>query len=237
MKYYAIIVAGGSGSRMGSEIPKQFLQVAGKPVLMHTIEAFYYSDFRPGILLVLPSGHHDYWSRLCMQAGFTVPVTLVAGGEQRFHSVKNALETITEESVIAIHDAVRPVISNKIISNTFRIAEEGGNAIVAIPSKDSIRQVNADGHSVALDRKNIFLVQTPQTFRSGILKAAYTQAFSPEFTDDASVVEKSGIAINLVEGDPDNLKITFPGDLLIAEWLLAKKNPAQAPDSIISIPG
>ena len=219
MKYYAIIVAGGSGSRMKSDIPKQFLLLQGKPVLMHTIETFYYSDLKPEIILVLNSEYQSLWSEFIAKFDFNIPVTLVNNGEQRFHSVRNALQVILEDSVIAVHDAVRPIVSNELITRSFRLAEQTGAVIPAVTSKDSVRKKESN-HTRALNREDILLVQTPQVFQSGLLKQAYLQDYTPEFTDDASVVEKRGIEIAVTEGDYKNIKITFAEDMQIAEFYL-----------------
>lgn len=216
MKYYAIIVGGGSGSRMQSDLPKQFMLLNGKPVLMHTLEAFYHSELKPEIILVLNIDFHTFWEDLCIKYNFTIPHKLVKGGLQRFHSVKNGINSIKNKGIIAIHDAVRPLISNELITKSFLKAEELGNAIVAIKSKDSIRQLNGKT-SKALNRDEIYLVQTPQTFSSEILNKAYNQDFRNEFTDDASVVERLGISINIIEGENKNIKITFPEDIQLAE--------------------
>jgi 2-C-methyl-D-erythritol 4-phosphate cytidylyltransferase len=221
---YAIIVAGGSGSRMASVVPKQFLPVNGLPVLMHTMLAFYHSDTKPQLILVLPSSYHDYWAQLCSTHNFAIPHQLVSGGETRFHSVKNGLDLIAdiEHTVIAVQDAVRPLTSSKIIDSAYQHAAAHGNAVVAVKSRDSIRQLKSDT-STALTRDEIYLVQTPQTFQSAQLKKAYQQAYDSKFTDDASVVEATGIKIDLVEGDYQNIKITFPEDIAIAELLLKSR--------------
>ncbi|WP_395626540.1 2-C-methyl-D-erythritol 4-phosphate cytidylyltransferase [Daejeonella sp.] len=219
MKYYAIIVGGGSGSRMQSETPKQFMLLNGKPILMHTIEAFYYSDLKPEIILVLNIDYHIFWENLCIKYKFSVPHTLVKGGLQRFNSVKNGINLIKGKAIIAIHDAVRPLPSNKLITRSFIAAEATGNAIAALKSKDSVRQQNGN-LSKSLNRDQIYLVQTPQTFKSEILSKAYKQDYRNEFTDDASVVERMGISINIIEGESQNIKITFPEDILLAEFLL-----------------
>ena len=223
LKYYAIIVGAGSGSRMQSDVPKQFMLLNGKPILMHTIEAFYYSDFKPEIILVLNVDFHTYWEQLCKNYNFSIPHTLIKGGLQRFHSVKNGIEALREESVIAIHDAVRPIVSNELICRSFIEAEQTGNAVVAIKSKDSVRQQKGNS-SLALNRDEIYLIQTPQTFQFELLNQAYKQEYSIEFTDDASVVERTGISLNLIEGESKNLKITFPEDLSLAEFYLSQKN-------------
>ncbi len=218
--FYAIIVAGGAGTRMASVVPKQFLSINGLPVLMHTVLAFYNSESKPNIILVLPANYHDYWKQLCQTHNFTIHHQLVSGGETRFHSVKNGLDLIDDEhAVIAVQDAVRPLTSGKIIDNAYQQADQNGNAIVAVKSRDSIRQLKG-GTSTALTRDEIYLVQTPQTFQSAQLKKAYLQPFDNKFTDDASVVEAMGVKIDLIEGDYRNIKITFPEDIAIAELLL-----------------
>jgi 2-C-methyl-D-erythritol 4-phosphate cytidylyltransferase len=218
---YAIIVAGGSGSRMQSVVPKQFLSINGLPVLMHTMLAFYNCASTPGLILVLPAAYHDYWFQLCETHNFAVPYQLVSGGDTRFHSVKNGLDLITdhENCIIAVQDAVRPLTSGKIIDAAYQLAATDGNAVVAVKSRDSVRQLRGNS-SIALARDEIYLVQTPQTFQSAQLKKAYQQAYNSSFTDDASVVEATGVNINLIDGSYQNIKITFPEDIAIAELLL-----------------
>ncbi|TXI15572.1 MAG: 2-C-methyl-D-erythritol 4-phosphate cytidylyltransferase [Pedobacter sp.] len=220
-KYIAIIVGGGSGTRMGSELPKQFMLLNQKPVLMHTIAAFHQSELSPKIIITLPNDFHSYWEELCQTHQFTIPHSIAIGGNQRFDSVKNSLALVQGPAIIAIHDAVRPLVNNQTITNSFLQAEQHGSAIAAIPSTDSVRQISGDT-STALCRENIYLVQTPQTFRSDILEKAYQQAYHPEFTDDAAVVEKSGFPIKLIVGQRNNIKITFPEDLLLAEFFLSQ---------------
>jgi 2-C-methyl-D-erythritol 4-phosphate cytidylyltransferase len=224
-KTYAIIVAGGSGSRMLSSVPKQFLLLGGKPVLMHTIEAFNNCETGPQIIVVLPADFHAYWEQLCREHNFDIPHQLVNGGETRFHSVKNGLDMITDnkDTLIAVHDAVRPLTSKQIIDESYKHALKYGNAITAVKSRDSVRQLKNDS-SVSLQRDEIYLVQTPQTFQSSQLKKAYQQPYRTDFTDDASVVEQTGVAIHLVEGSYQNIKITFPEDVAIAEMLLGKSS-------------
>ena len=188
---------------------------------MHTIESFYYSDFKPEIILVLNVDFITYWEQLCEKYNFLIPHTLIKGGLQRFHSVKNGIKAIKEDSVIAIHDAVRPLASNELICRSFKEAEQLGNAIVAIKSKDSVRQQKGNS-SLSLNRDEIYLIQTPQTFQFELLNTAYKQEYSNEFTDDASVVERTGITLNLIEGESKNLKITFPEDLSLAEFYLSQ---------------
>ena len=219
MKYYAIIVGGGSGSRMLSDTPKQFMLLNGKPILMHSIEAFYYSDLNPEIIIVLNIDFHDYWENLCLKYNFSIPHKLVKGGLQRFDSVKNGIKAVKGKAIIAIHDAVRPLPSNQLITRSFLVAQQSGTAISAIKSKDSVRQ-STENSSKALNREEIYLIQTPQTFQSEILNKAYLQEYRNEFTDDASVVERTGIAINVIEGESKNIKITFPEDILLAEFYL-----------------
>ena len=208
---------------MKSDLPKQFLLLNDKPVLFYTIEAFYNSDLKPEIILVLNSEYHKYWSDLCTQHNFQIPHKIANNGEQRFHSVKNALNLIEDnKSIIAVHDAVRPIISNELITLSFDLAKQHDAVIPVVTSKDSVR-IKQEGHTVAVNREDILLVQTPQTFKSGLLKKAYLQPFNPTFTDDASVVEKAGKSIFITEGDYKNIKITYPEDLLIAELYLKKR--------------
>ncbi len=221
LKSFAIIVAGGSGARMQSAIPKQFLLLKGKPVLMHTIEAFYHSAIQPQIILVLHPDFHPAWEHLCREHNFKVPHQLVNGGSTRFHSVKNGLDIIPDDTdaVIAVHDAVRPLTSDRIINESYKYAAEYGNAITAVKSRDSVRQLK-NNISRSLLREEVYLVQTPQTFQSSQIKKAYLQRYNAKFTDDASVVEETGITIHLIEGSYQNIKITFPEDIAIAECLL-----------------
>lgn len=220
---YAIIVAGGSGTRMGSVTPKQFLSVNGLPILMHSINAFYNCASKPQIILALHADFHHYWKQLCNIHNFNIPHTLVKGGETRFHSVKTAFDTISDiDSLIAVHDAVRPLISSRLIDATYLQAAHKGNAIIAVKSRDSIRQVKGEKSS-SLKRDEIYLVQTPQTFLYRQLKTAYLQDYNDSFTDDASVVEAAGFNIHLIEGDHQNIKITFPEDIAIAELVLKNR--------------
>ena len=219
MKRYAILVGGGSGSRMQQDIPKQFLLLDGKPVLMHTLEAFYHSEPRPEIVVVLNVDFHEYWEKLCKTHQFSIPHTLVKAGKERFFSVKNGLKLVKGKALVAIHDAVRPIIKKDKIEHAFSYAEVHGNAVLAIPSKDSVR-LSDTKENKAVARELVYLIQTPQIFTSTMLKKAYLQEFRTSFTDDASVVEHAGVAIHLVEGDPKNIKITYPEDLALAEVFL-----------------
>lgn len=223
MKKYVIIVAGGKGLRMGGEVPKQFLPIGGKPVLMRTVEAFYQTDAETGIVLVLPQEQQSYWKNLCCQYDFRIPYILADGGCTRFHSVRNGLQAIPDEdsdTLIAVHDGVRPFVSPRVIQECFEAATRWGAVVPVLDMVDSVRQLSEDGGSMAVDRSCLKLVQTPQTFRADILKNAYRQEFTERFTDDASVVEASGVSVALVSGNRENIKITTPFDLKIAEALL-----------------
>lgn len=219
-KKYALIVAGGSGKRMESETPKQFLGLSGKPVLMRTIEAFNtISEIE--IIVVIPSSDFENWKNLCGQFSFTVKHILVEGGETRFHSVRNGLKKVDADSLVAIHDGVRPLITKEIIEHSFDIAEQKGNAVVAVKLKDSIREMTLTGSSKNVNRNNYYLIQTPQTFKSFTIKDAYQKATHYNFTDDASVAEEIlGEKINLIIGSYQNIKITTPEDLVFAEVLI-----------------
>jgi 2-C-methyl-D-erythritol 4-phosphate cytidylyltransferase len=216
MKKFVIIVAGGSGSRMGSDVPKQFLELNGKPVLMHTISVFYEYDWASELILVLPSAQQGYWSDLCLKYNFNLPHRIVSGGETRFHSVRNGLDIINEEGIVYIHDGVRPLVSHQTIERCSIMAQENGNAIPVLPVNESLRLKEND-RTVSVDRALYFSVQTPQTFRSEQIKEAFKQEYDPAFTDDASVAEKAGFAVHVVEGNPENIKITTPTDFIIAD--------------------
>ena len=214
----ALIVAGGSGTRMQTSTPKQFLEVAGKPILQHTISAFrkYSSDIR--IIVVLPKPFIAYWEGLDINME---QVELVAGGDTRFHSVKNGLQLVHKEDVIAIHDGVRPVISTSLIQACFTEAATHGSAIPVLKPKDSLRKRTSTG-SKAVDRSEYLVIQTPQTFQGETIIPAYNLPFQDSFTDDASVVEHAGFPVHLIEGEYNNIKITTSEDLLLAEALLAQ---------------
>ena len=212
MQKVALIVAGGKGERMNTDIPKQFLLLNGTPILIHTLKQF--SHFEE-IVLVLPYSQFEYWRELCSTYNFTQKHVLVAGGTSRFYSVKNGLEKIDENSVIAIHDGVRPLISTKLIDSLITKTKNGVGIIPIVPLKDSIRKVEGE-NSTHLDRSNLYKVQTPQCFLSTDIKEAYTQEFSDTFTDDASVFEANGGKINTLLGEEKNLKITTREDLTIA---------------------
>lgn len=218
-KEYAVIVAGGSGSRMNSEIPKQFLPVLGLPVLMHTIKAFYEYSNTLNIIVVLPSTEVNLWKRLCSKHHFSIPVILAKGGQTRFQSVRNGLNKIESDGVVAIHDGVRPLVNKEIIAASYQIASLHGSAIAAVRLKESIRVTDKD-ETKTVDRSKYRIIQTPQTFQVKIIKQAYSNPELPGFTDDASVVEKAGYKISLFEGSYRNIKITTKEDLIIAEALL-----------------
>jgi 2-C-methyl-D-erythritol 4-phosphate cytidylyltransferase len=223
MKYYAILVAGGSGNRMQSVIAKQFLLLDGKPVLMHTLEAFHKCVLNPEILLVLNIHQHAYWEELCNTYNCSIPHQVIKGGEQRFHSVKNGLKAIKGKGIVAVHDAVRPLVSPELIEKSFQVAEENGNCVVGITPTDSIRRVVGSKKSESLNRNEVALIQTPQTFNLDVLRKSYEKPFRNEFTDDASVAEYSGFDINMIEGERENIKITYPEDLEIASIFLRKR--------------
>jgi 2-C-methyl-D-erythritol 4-phosphate cytidylyltransferase len=216
---YAIIVAGGSGTRMKAAVPKQFLLLNGLPVLMHTLQAFSNCKPQPNLILVLPHDYHTYWKSLCDNYQFGLPYQLVNGGNTRYQSVKNALELVPVHALVAVHDAVRPLIGVDTIEEAYKQADEKGAVVVAVKSRDSVRQVK-NNKSQSLLRDEIYLVQTPQTFKASLLKDAYNQPYHEGFTDDASVAEQAGHAIHIVEGSHQNFKITFPEDIAIAEMLL-----------------
>ena len=223
MKTLAIIVAGGSGTRFGAQLPKQFLELKGRPILMRTIEAFgHCGDCSFDIVVTLPADQMYLWQQLCHKYGFDLPHRVVPGGETRWHSVKNALDSIldiNDVDIIAVHDGVRPLITAELIGRTIETARCDGAAIPVVTLNDSVRQVKGE-ISHALDRSTLRAVQTPQAFDARLLHDAYSLPYQPTFTDDASVVECAGHMVTLVEGDPHNLKITRPMDLALAEYLL-----------------
>lgn len=226
MKQYAIIVAGGSGSRMGSAVPKQFLPLAGKPVLVHTLERFLAYSPSVQVILCLPADQLPAWREIRVQypslEAFEYPILETPGGASRFQSVRNGLAQIADEGLVAVHDGVRPLVPVGVIDAGFRLAAASGTAVVAVPAKDSVRLIVSETENKALDRTALRLVQTPQTFRVSLLKEAFRQEESPLFTDDASVAEAAGFPVFLVDGSYENIKITTPEDLLLAEALLRK---------------
>ena len=219
MKKYVLIVAGGKGLRMGNGIPKQFLLLAGQPVLMHTIKAFYKYDTTINIILILPKEQQDYWSQLCVTYAFDIPHQVTSGGETRFHSVKNGLLLVGDEGYVAVHDGVRPFVSKQVIADCFLAAEKCKAVIPVTDVVETIRETFGKT-SQTVDRNKYKLVQTPQVFEVSILKKAYQQNYTEHFTDDASVVESLEEVIHLVTGNKENIKITTPFDLLIGEAIL-----------------
>ncbi|MBC35338.1 MAG: 2-C-methyl-D-erythritol 4-phosphate cytidylyltransferase [Bacteroidetes bacterium] len=219
-KRSALIVAGGVGNRMQSPIPKQFLELNKKPILFHTLEKFYQFDEKIQLVLVLPDHQMNYWEKLCKEYKFKVKHTLVAGGETRFDSVSNGLKHIPDDHFVAIHDGVRPMVSMQVVNRCFRVASKSGSAIPVITLNESLRQVDDESSNI-IDRDQIRIVQTPQTFKADLIKSAYKLENRPEFTDDASVYEANGGHVKLVSGNRENIKITQPLDLKIAEALIS----------------
>jgi len=218
-----IIVAGGKGERMKSIIPKQFIEIQAKPLLMHTIQAFLRYDVTIQLIVVLPSDQIEFWKALCKKHAFDFPHQIVSGGQNRFYSVKKGLELVSHSAMVAVHDGVRPLVSVETISRCFDEAEINDTAIPVVDLVDSIRQLTVEG-SQSVDRTAFKLVQTPQVFEAGLLMRAYEQEYSSLFTDDASVVEAMGAQISLVEGNRENIKITTAFDLKMAEILLENSN-------------
>ena len=219
MEKYVLIVAGGKGLRMKSELPKQFIEINNKPVLMHTFDAFSNIGNINNFILVLATEYIEYWQELCEKHRFQTEHTIIEGGPKRYHSVKRGLSLIPANSLVAIHDAARPFVSKSIIDNGFDVAARKGNAIPAIAINESIRKISGS-FSKSVDRERFKIVQTPQFFQSDLIKKAYEQTFNEKFTDDANILESSGKQIYLIEGDTKNIKITHPEDLVDAESLL-----------------
>jgi 2-C-methyl-D-erythritol 4-phosphate cytidylyltransferase len=217
-----IIVAGGSGKRMGATVPKQFLLLKGRPLLCWTIEAFQHFDPAMPIVLVLPVDQIPVWGALCINFHFDVPHQVVAGGEERFHSVRNGLACVTHDGLVAVHDGVRPLLSTDLIARCFAAAEEHGAAIPVIPISSSVRELTTEG-SEAIDRSRLRAVQTPQCFRAPLLRRAFELPYDPAFTDEATLVERLGVEVHLVEGEERNIKLTTPFDLKVAEAMLGAK--------------
>jgi len=214
-----IIVAGGTGTRMNSEIPKQFLSVAGIPVIIHTINTFLKYDNGIDLVIALPENYFSYWKELCEKFSFSINHRLSKGGETRFHSVKSALSFVSDDRIVAIHDAVRPFVNIETIEKGFRNALTFGNAIPVVPLTESARWIEGRTNR-PVDREHIRIVQTPQVFDAGLIKRAYYRVSGNNFTDDASVLEAMGEALYLYDGNPENIKITRPFELSIAEALL-----------------
>lgn len=223
MERFAILVAGGQGLRMGGDVPKQFLPLGGRPVLMHTIDRFreVFPDMH--IIVVLPQGQHDYWYDLCRRHHLEGGFLTAPGGDTRFHSVLNGLNAIpadVSEGLVGVHDGVRPFVSRDTLLRCYEEAARSGTAVPVTPVVETLRHVSPDGESVTVPRGDYRLVQTPQVFSLALLRQAYRQPYAPQFTDDASVVEALGERITLVEGNRENIKLTTPADLLLTKGIM-----------------
>lgn len=219
MQRSTIIVAGGSGKRMGAAVPKQFLLLKGRPLLMWTIEAFHRFDAAMQLIVVLPQDHHATWNELCTEHQFSIPHTLVRGGAERFHSTLEGLKALAHEGLVAVHDGVRPLVSTELIARCFAAADEHGAAIPVVPISSSVREVMQQG-SKATDRSRLRAVQTPQCFRVELLRRAFELPYDPAFTDEATLVERLGVEVQLVEGEEHNIKVTTPFDMRVAEVVM-----------------
>jgi 2-C-methyl-D-erythritol 4-phosphate cytidylyltransferase len=219
----ALIVAGGSGSRINAGVPKQFLLLNGYPVLMHTLDVFFRYDQQMRIILVLPEKQIDTWKKLCGEYHFMIRHEIRSGGETRFHSVKKNLSELPDHCLVAVHDGVRPLVSVVTIDRCFQSALVFGNAVPCVDIPETLREIGEQGNR-QVDRAKFRLIQTPQVFHAGILKKAYLQEYQQQFTDDAGVVESLGHSIHLVAGNPENIKITFPKDLAVASAFLKGQN-------------
>jgi len=217
MNRYAVIVAAGSGMRMGAPIPKQFLEVGGRPILMHTLNRFVAFDASIRLVVVLHPDYIEFWRSLCEKHDYSVPHSIVSGGSERFFSVQKAIQSLvdTEEAIVGIHDAVRPMVSVATLERCYATAQETGSAVPCVSVNDSMRIVDADGNR-SINRSSLRIIQTPQCFRLNLLRRAFTQEYNTAFTDDASVVEALGESIELVEGNRENIKVTTPEDM---HWL------------------
>lgn len=221
-KKYIIVVAGGRGTRMGGDVPKQFLPIAGSTVLMHTLERMAAAEPEATLILALPHDQQAEWARLCKQYDYTRPHIVTDGGDTRFHTVSNALALVPNEALVAIHDGVRPLVSVDVVRQAFATAATMGSAIPVMPVVESLRQVEGST-SHAVERSAFRAVQTPQVFHSTLLKGAYSVPFRPDFTDDASVAEAAGHNITLIDGNRENIKITIPQDIALAEIILSQQ--------------
>lgn len=219
-----VIVAGGSGTRMGGQLPKQFMDLMGRPVLMHTVELMSQVP-STRIVVVLPSEHQSLWQDLCKQHSFSVPHTVVSGGATRHQSVANGLAAWDGEHLIGVHDGVRPLVSLPTLVRCYAEAEEFGSAIPVMPSIESVRVLDPNGTNHAVDRSTIMMVQTPQVFRANLIIEAFKQPESPLFTDEASVLEAAGHPIHLTQGNRENIKLTTPPDMAFAQALMEQKQP------------
>jgi 2-C-methyl-D-erythritol 4-phosphate cytidylyltransferase len=222
MKKTAIIVAGGTGQRMGTTLPKQFLAIEGKSILLHTIDQFISAFSDINFVIVLPADYIHEGENIIASSGLSQSFLFVAGGDTRFQSVKNGLAQADPASIVFVHDAVRCLLTPDLIQRCYQQAVEKGSAIPAVSSTDTVRITEGNKHHV-VDRANVMMIQTPQTFNAAILKKAFEQAYQPSFTDEANVLEASGKEVYLIEGEHENIKITRPLDLAIAEYILAKR--------------
>ncbi len=226
-KKYVIVMAAGSGTRMGADLPKQFIELGGKAILQMTIEVFLKACPDVSVITVLPEAHMSYWRAYCLERNFTCPQILVKGGITRFHSVRNALEKVPAGAVVAVHDGVRPLVSEGLVADMFRQAKEKQALIPVMPCVDTIKVLEKQGDTlvakpgISVDRSVLYGAQTPQIFHSEILKDAYSQAYDTSFTDDASVVEKQGKNLSYVMGERFNIKITTQDDLILARAILS----------------
>ncbi len=220
IKIYAVIVAGGKGTRMGNKIPKQFLHLMGMPVLCHSVLAFKHAFKQINIIVVAPKDDVDSAETILKSYVPKINVTIVTGGDTRFQSVKNGLNAVNGNGIVFIHDAARPLLSQEVIQRCFEGAMENGTAIPAVSVVDSIRMVDDNGNTLPLNRDKVKIIQTPQTFRTEIILPAFKQEYNSGFTDEATVVEAMGTKVQLVEGDIDNIKITNPADLILADIIL-----------------
>jgi 2-C-methyl-D-erythritol 4-phosphate cytidylyltransferase len=219
MEKYVLIIAGGIGRRMNTDIPKQFIPIAGKPVLMHTIAKFRDFDAKMNIVVIIPKEHISLWKDLCTEFNFKIEHQIIHGGKERFYSVKNGLKVVAENSLVLIHDGVRPLVSNETIARVLDMSHEKGNAIPFTDMVQSVRRVQ-NGKNKAANRSQLKLIQTPQGFHSDLIKAAYAKRYRKSFTDDASVLEATGEVINLVKGNHKNIKITSSTDLHLVDCLM-----------------
>ena len=219
MRKYVLIVAGGKGLRMGGDLPKQFIPLEGKPILMHTLDTFHRWDASAELILVLPEDHQPYWNMLCREIGCKAPHRIANGGETRFHSVKNGLALVQAPGLVGVHDGVRPFVTLEVIRRCYKLAEQYKAVIPVVDVVETLRHLT-DAGSETVSRTEYKLVQTPQVFEVELLKQAYGQEFTPFFTDDASVVEAMGVPVYLAEGNRENIKITTPFDLKIGSALL-----------------
>lgn len=226
-KIFLIVTAGGTGTRMGADKPKQFLTLGGKPILRRTIEVFLEACPSAAIVTVLPRESVAQWKEYCVTSGFTAPQMIVEGGFTRFHSVKNALSRIPDGAIVMVHDGVRPFVSAELVRRMLERMENEEALIPVIPSTDTLRLLSKDGNGVLtatgrmLDRSEVYCVQTPQIFRSELLKASYSEPYDPSFTDDGSVVSRHGGKLSFIEGERWNIKITTPEDLRLARALVS----------------